>query len=443
MIRVEDASGYTGFAERELAPASVGELAEAMREASRQGVGVTVAGARTGVTGGCCPRGGWLVSTQRLKGLRIERGRAVAEAGVALESLHAAARSSRQLYPPDPTEWTASVGGTIATNASGARSFRYGATRQWVEALTVVHADGTVRRYERGEKIDFEVARLRAPATRKNTAGYLLAPGMDWVDLFIGSEGTLGVVAEAELRLMAAPRELLTGVVFFPDDESAVAAVDAWREVAGVRMLEYFDGASLALLGEAGGAALLIEQELAARDTAHDWMERLEAQHANLERSWIASNDAERERFRRFRHALPERVNEMVRQNGFMKLGSDFAVPVGANLAMLRYYREQLERAWTGQAVIFGHIGDAHVHVNLLSTTAAEFELGKNLMLDFARQAVALGGTVSAEHGLGKRKRELLGLQYTAEEIEAMRAVKRRLDPLGMLGRGTLFEEWR
>jgi FAD/FMN-containing dehydrogenase len=220
-----------------------------------------------------------------------------------------------------------------------------------------------------------------------------------------------------------------------------VAAVDAWREVAGVRMLEYFDGASLALLGEAGGAALLIEQELTARDTAHDWMERLEAQDANLERSWIASNDAERERFRRFRHALPERVNEMARRNGFMKLGSDFAVPVEANLAMLRYYREQLERAWTGQAVIFGHIGDAHVHVNLLSTTAAEFELGKSLMVDFARQAVALGGTVSAEHGLGKRKRELLALQYTAEEMEAMRAVKRRLDPLGILGRGTLFAE--
>ncbi|HEX6897751.1 MAG TPA: FAD-linked oxidase C-terminal domain-containing protein, partial [Bryobacteraceae bacterium] len=91
--------------------------------------------------------------------------------------------------------------------------------------------------------------------------------------------------------------------------------------------------------------------------------------------------------------------------------------------------------------VIFGHIGDAHVHVNILPSSQADFDLGQKLMLDFARQAVVLGGTVSAEHGLGKRKAKLLEIQYTSEQIDAMKQVKRRLDPDWLLNRGTLFGE--
>lgn len=440
MIAVEDASGYQGRADREFAPTSVEELAAIVRDAASQRIPITVAGGRTGVTGGCCPQGGWLVSMQRLNALRIEQGNALAQAGVSLQSLHAEAGATRQLYPPDPTEWTASVGGSIATNASGSRSFLYGSTRRWVRALTVVMADGTVRSFRRDDKIDFEVPAIRLPRARKNTAGYLLQPHMDWIDLIAGSEGTLAIVAEAELELIAAPRDLLTGVIFFEDDETALAAVDAWRTVPGVRMLEYVDSGSLRLLEQPGGSALLIEQELAPHADVHEWLDRLEEQHALLENSWIASNNAERERFRKFRHALPEKVNDTVRRNGFLKLGSDFAVPVESNLAMLRYYRQHLARELEGRYVIFGHIGDAHVHVNILPSTQAQFDRGRELMLEFARKAVSLGGTVSAEHGLGKRKRDLLKLQYSVDELQAMRAVKQRLDPDGLLGRGNLFD---
>ncbi|MCC6588755.1 MAG: FAD-binding oxidoreductase [Bryobacterales bacterium] len=439
MIAVEDASGYQGHADREFAPTSIDELAAVVREAASQRIPITVAGGRTGVTGGCCPQGGWLVGMQRLNALRIEQGIAFAQAGVSLQTLHAEAVATGQLYPPDPTEWTATAGGSIATNASGSRSFLYGATRRWVRALTVVMAGGTVRKFRRGDKIEFEVPTIRLPHTRKNTAGYLLQPSMDWIDLITGSEGTLAIVAEAELKLIPTPRDLLTGVIFFADDETALAAVDAWRTVPGVRMLEYVDSGSLRLLQQPGGSALLIEQELGLKADVHEWLDRLEEQHALLEDSWIASNNAERERFRKFRHALPEKVNETVRRNGFLKLGSDFAVPVESNLTMLRCYREHLEREFAGRYVIFGHIGDAHVHVNILPTTQAEFDRGRELMIEFARKAVSLGGTVSAEHGLGKRKRDLLQLQYPAKELEAMRAVKRRLDPDGLLGRGNLF----
>jgi FAD/FMN-containing dehydrogenase len=114
-------------------------------------------------------------------------------------------------------------------------------------------------------------------------------------------------------------------------------------------------------------------------------------------------------------------------------MGSDFAVPLARNREMLAFYKQRLEAEFPGRYVIFGHIGDAHVHVNIFSAEAGP------LLEEFARHAAALGGTVSAEHGLGKRKAHFLKLQYSDEDLEKMRAVKRRLDPKGILGRGTLW----
>jgi FAD/FMN-containing dehydrogenase len=165
----------------------------------------------------------------------------------------------------------------------------------------------------------------------------------------------------------------------------------------------------------------------------------LEQARADLDASWFATSDTDRERFRRFRHALPELVNDTVRRNGFLKLGSDYAVPIERNLEMLERYRHRLDAEFAGQYVIFGHIGDAHVHVNILPRTREEFDRGRVVMFDLAREAREFGGTVSAEHGLGKRKASLLEIQYTPEELEAMRQVKLRLDPHWLLGRGNLF----
>ncbi len=444
---LEDASGYRGHAERVLIPAGEAEVAAVLREASAAGVPVTIAGAGTGVTGARVPHGGWVLSLEKFTRLEIEPGHAVAGAGVILRDLHAAAQASGQFYPPDPTETSASIGGTIATNASGSRSFKYGGTRRWVERLRVVRADGRILDIGRGDRIDFDPGTLPLPAVTKNTAGYLLRPGMDWVDLFTGSEGTLGVVTEARLRLLPAPASVLGGVIFFPNDAMALDAVDDWRRNASPRMIEYFDEPSLALLRgrfpeipPAARAALLFEQELGSEDGCDGidaWLARIEAAGA-LDESWLADSPADRERFRRFRHALPELVNDTVRRNGTLKMGTDHAVPIERNREMLAYYRRRLEQEFPGRYVIFGHIGDAHVHVNILPSPE-QAEHATLLLADFARQAVALGGTVSAEHGLGKRKAHLLALQYAPEHLEAMRAVKRRLDPQGILGRGTLF----
>jgi len=432
---LEDASGLKGHADEVFVPTKEEELRDILRRASADRVPVTISGAGTGVTGGRVAQGGWVVSLEKFQRVEIQSGRAIAGAGVSLEKLQAEAGRTGQFYAPDPTERTASIGGNIATNASGSRSFRYGSTRRHVLGLRVVLMNGEVLVVKRGDKIDFPVPEIPLPNTTKNTAGYLLAPGMDWVDLFIGSEGTLGVVTEAELQLLPKPADVLAGVVFFLNDEAALDSVEAWRGLDGLRMIEYFDSNSLAILRQrfpetpGDGAALLIEQENGDIDF---WAENAP------EDSWFAASDQDRERFRRFRHALPELVNDTVRRRGFMKVNSDYAVPLARNREMLRHYHEKL-REQALDYVIFGHIGDAHVHINILPNSDDEFQTGQQLMLDFARHAVELGGTVSAEHGLGKRKVHLLALQYTEEQIESMKRVKRRLDPQWLLNRGNLF----
>ncbi|HYI94617.1 MAG TPA: FAD-binding oxidoreductase [Bryobacteraceae bacterium] len=444
----EDASGFRGHADSVYTPQSEAEVQRILVEASASLTPITISGAGTGVTGGRVPFGGIVLSLERFRHIDIQPGSARVGAGVLLRELQQAASSSEQFYAPDPTEISASIGGTIATNASGSRSFLYGDTRRHVLALRVALMNGSVLELRRGDPIPFETRAIPAPSTKKHTAGFPLRPGMDVLDLFIGSEGTLGVVMEAVVRLLPIPEELLSGIVFFRSDDDALTAVDMWREISGLRMLEYIDAGSLDLLRPtysdipgAAKSALLIEQQI-DNDSEYDaWDSRLTQTQALKEASWFAASDFDRERFRRFRHALPEAVNDLVRRRGVLKMNTDFAVPLERNREMIAIYRDALEREFPGQYVIFGHIGDAHVHVNILPNSGEDAERAKAVITQLAREAAAFGGTVSAEHGLGKRKSHLLAIQYTEEQIESMRAVKRRFDPHWLLGRGTLFPE--
>ena len=316
---ITDASGLPGHADEVFSPEEEAGVAELLSRASAERKPVTAMGALTGVAGGAAPSGGGGISLSRLRRLEILPGKAIVGAGTLLRDVQAAAASSGQFYAPDPTENTSSIGGNIAANASGSRSFRYGATRDHVLALRVALMDGRGLELRRGQPVDFAVPAIRFPRTTKHSAGYRLSPGMDFVDLFIGSEGTLGVVTEAELKLLPAPGELLGGVVFFPSEDAALDAVERWRPIAELRMLEYLDRASLQMMEVSQNAALMIELE---GDADLDMTGALE------DVSWFAMSSADRERFRQFRHALPERVNARIRKTGFLKISTDYAVPL-------------------------------------------------------------------------------------------------------------------
>jgi D-lactate dehydrogenase (cytochrome) len=479
-----DASNMRGGSAAEVVfPENTADVVSIIHEASRQRIPVTVSGAGTGVVGGRVPQGGIVLATDKLNRLgdiSLEHpGSVTAEAGVRLSDLQKAVGDHQLFYPPDPTESSCFVGGTVATNASGARSFKYGPTRNYVRRLKVVVPTGDVLDLQRGElradssgsfiiplangrSIQAQLPTYRMPQTSKHTSGYFIAPGMDLIDLFVGSEGTLGVITEAELLLLPNPQNVLSGVVFFAAEDDLLGFVREARaeslqtrksESAGsidARALEYFDVESLNFLrpnyplvpGHATGA-VFFEQEITDETEATlfaAWQTLLDRHSALIDDSWFASEEQDRRRIREFRHALPVLVNEWLAHHNQRKISTDMAVPDDEFAAMLRFYNQALETSGL-KCVVFGHIGDNHVHVNILPRDDDEAEKARELYGRFIERAVAVGGTISAEHGIGKLKREYLRVLYGDDHLREMAALKLAFDPAGILGRGNIFAE--
>ena len=479
-----DASNLPGgHAEKLFVPENAAELSQVLREANQGKTPVTISGARTGTVGGAIPFGGVVVSLEKLnrivavdKDARI----AVVEPGVILGDLQKAVDAVGLFYPPDPTEWSCQVGGTVATNASGARSFKYGATREFVRRLKVVLADGDIVEIRRGESIADEngsvtintaggreirtkLLTYERPNVRKNVSGYFNENPLDAIDLFIGSEGTLGVIAEIELSLVSKPDGFFSGIVFFGKEGDLLAFVDeakclsfeTRRQTACVptvdaSLIEYFDERALRFISEKfpdvpadAVGAIFFEQETTADSEdalLEKWNELLEKHNADLERSWFTTNEQDREKLREFRHALPVSVNERVVKNKQRKVGTDMAVPDGNFASFLRYYKDTLDASGLDH-VIFGHIGDCHLHANMLPKNADEAEKARHIYGRCVAQAIMLGGTVSAEHGIGKLKRKYLAAMMGERYLNEMADLKKQFDPNGILGRGNMFDE--
>lgn len=509
---LSDESRLQGHADRISFPRNETDLVAILREATTTGIPITFSGARTGITGGAVPQAGWLVSLTKMQaflGLRAEKAGYLlrCQPGLTLEAINHAiagktfegsdnwsepdrqtlerfAQAGPFLFPPDPTEQTASLGGMVACNASGARTLQYGATREYVHGMRVVLADGEILDLRRGREkatANREYALTTAggrqyegvlpaypmPAV-KNAAGYYADADMDMIDLFIGSEGTLGAFSEIEIALVPAP-DLILGVIAFFDAEPnaldfVLKARDREQGALPVKPLaiEFFDANTVRLLKarkeELGPSAeipelppnahtaIYIEIPTSEQDMekhALALLELIDACGADPDNAWTATTEQETERLKAFRHAVPEAVNQRVGERaaqtpGLTKLGTDFAVPDNAFAEMLQAYRTTLEAAKL-EYVIFGHVGNNHVHANILPRTLQEYETGKRLYLELATKAVALGGTVSGEHGIGKLKTYLLPLMYGQDGIDQMRAVKQVFDPNGLLNPGNVL----
>jgi D-lactate dehydrogenase (cytochrome) len=504
-----------GQAERVVFPENVEDVTEILRTASANKTPVTVSGAGTGTVGGRIPFAGIVLATDKLNQIKSvvhkeDGGRAVAEAGVRLVDLQRFVESENLFYPPDPTERSCFLGGTVATNASGARTFKYGPTRKYVKRLKIALASGDVINLRRGELradpggaikirlpsgglIEAHLPTYRMPRTRKHASGYYVAPQMDVLDLFIGSEGTLGVIVGIEVALLPKPEGLLSGIVFFKTDESVLSFVGEARELSlanrvsreregrrlgpliekalrvtdrssrptadqddesasliDARALEYFDCESLNFLRQkyeaipaAAVGAIFFEQETkAATDDPlmTQWLTLLERHNALVDGSWFATGEPDQAKLREFRHALPVLMNEWFARHQQRKVSTDMSVPDEAFPEMLRFYKDTL-RSSELRYTIFGHIGDNHVHVNILPRNDDEATKAREIYLQFLKRAAAAGGTLSAEHGIGKLKRDYLSLFYSEASLREMAALKRGFDPAGILGRGNIFAE--
>ncbi len=484
-----DASNLQGgYAEKLFIPETAEEIAEILKEAYEKQIKVTISGARTGTVGGAIPFGGIIISLEKLnkiKEINKSENFATVEAGVILNDFQKAVESENLFYPPDPTEWSCQIGGTISTNASGARSFKYGATREFVEELEIVLANGEILRLKRGENlskdgfielktengntIKAKLPTYKQPNVRKNTSGYITGETIDAIDLFIGSEGTIGIITQAKLRLLPKPESFFSGIIFFENEENLLKFVHEARDLSfntrqeaiknqkskiknqiDASLIEYFDENALKFISEkfpdvpeSAKGAIFFEQETTAEtedELLEAWNELLEKNNADLDKSWFTTTEQDREKMREFRHALPVSVNERIVRYKQKKIGTDMAVPDDKFASFLKFYKEKLDNSGL-EYVIFGHIGDNHLHANMIPKDEAEATRAKYLYGRFIAQSIMLGGTISAEHGIGKHKSKYLYVQYGERFLNEMAELKRSFDAKGILGRGNMFDE--
>ncbi len=320
--------------------------------------------------------------------------------------------------------------------------------------MEVVLAHGETIRIERGvhqaKGLDFQLGKIKGTLPRlkipevKTAAGYFVKPDMDLVDLFIGAEGTLGVVTEIIIKLWPLPKKRVGLVSFFPSEEEALDFVIFLRE-AGSSIspiaIEFLDDQSLELLRQTPSdlpelnpnfhTAIYFEYE---GDVPNIVVEKA----GEAIDCWIAESDHELDVLKQFRHAIPEAINQRIAERKMMKLGTDMSVPDGQLKKVMQLYRKGLAEAGL-EYVIFGHMGNNHVHVNILPHSLAEFEKGKVLYLDWAKQIIKMKGSISAEHGIGKLKIEFLEIMHGREGIHKMRKLKQLFDPDRLLNPGNLF----
>lgn len=414
-------------------PATVDQVEAVLRIAHEARLPVVPRAAGTGLSGGALPVcGGVVLSVERLDRLREIDERnlvAVAEAGVVTGDLQRAVEARGLFYPPDPSSRdTCRLGGNLAEDAAGPRSLKYGTTRRWVLGVEAVLADG--RRLETGGK------------SRKDATGYALA------QLLVGSEGTLAVVTAATLRLIARPAATLTLILPFERLEDAAAAVErvlaAGFDVAACELLEEAALAAVARV-EPLPAALVGRAAMLLLELDGDDRERLIGAAAGIEslarslgsgEALVADDPAGERRLWQVRRRVGEAVKSM---SAYKE--ADTVVPRAALAELVHAARRAAARQGI-TAICYGHAGDGNLHVNLLrgELDAAEWERRRDAAEEeLFRAVLALGGRITAEHGVGWVQRRYLPLALSEPALELTAAIKRAFDPRGILNPGKVL----
>jgi D-lactate dehydrogenase (cytochrome) len=417
----------------------------------------------------------------------LQDGRVRVGAGVPLADLQRVLAADGLFYPPVPTYDGAFVGGTIATNAAGPATFKYGSARRWVDALTIVLADGSILDLHRGDvtaspdgwlelplasgkPVRIPVPTYVMPDVAKLSAGYFARPGMDLIDLFIGSEGTLGFITDATLRV-APQRRRLVALISVASDARAVRLTAALRNKAesysggtgalDVSAVEYMDSRSLALVPDEVFQRANIAQPppdtgllLAQIEVDGDGDESLEQLDEALTACAVdrdpdvalPGDDRGAARLFALREAVPSSVNARIAavkarlQQDVEKTAGDMIVPFDRLEESLSLYRSTFERHGLEYAV-WGHVSDGNMHPNVVPGSIDDVSRGREALLEIARGIMAMGGAPLAEHGVGRSalKQQMLRDLYGDRGIEDMRAVKRALDPDWKFASGVVF----
>jgi FAD/FMN-containing dehydrogenase len=388
------------------------------------GAHVTIQGGRTSLVAGTVPEhDDVLLSTERLSALgdvdATER-RVTAEAGATLSAVQRAANSAGLVFGVDlGARDTATVGGMASTNAGGLRTVRYGNMGSQVIGIDVALPDGSVVR--------------RHSQVRADNTGY------DLPSLFVGAEGTLGVITALDLRLHPDPAHRVTAVCGFDELSALVDAGRLFRDLDTIAALELIDGRAGALAEEHLGAPppvpgrwLLLVELAADHDQTERLAEALAGVHTSSEPA-VGIDVAAQQRLWRVRESLAEVVGVFGPPLKF-----DVSLPLPAVAGFAREAETLVQRHAAGAVgVLFGHVGEGNLHLNVLRCSAEQEQQLYVAMMDLIAKC---GGNVSSEHGIGSRKRRYLDMSRDAADIAAMRSLKAAFDPTGYLNAAVLFD---
>lgn len=407
---------------------SLADVRLTLEVASTYGVPITPRGAGSGRVGGATTvRGGivlCLSQMNKLKDIDLREQTAVVEPGLVLEALHTAVEAEGLFYPPDPSSLSlCTVGGNVATNAGGPRAFKYGVTRNYVLGMDVALPTG--EQFFAGRR------------TRKGVTGY------DVAGLLVGSEGTLGVVGDVTVQLIKKPEAVLTVLALFEQVFDAGTCVESLI-TSGIRprCIELLDAATLEALRQAGNpidaraqALLLIELD-GDEPAIEREASRLEglAQDARALDVLAASDPAQRDRLWSARRDMSYAIRRLARH----KVSEDVVVP-RKHIGQLLHSVAQMSEATGIRTLTYGHAGDGNLHCNYLWNEEHEYPLVERSIRGLFETVVALGGTLSGEHGIGLLKAPYLPLEQNAALIALQQRIKASFDPKGILNPGKIF----
>jgi len=409
-------------------PATAREVSDIILLANRERFPVVPRGAGTGMSGGSVPASGGLVLSfermNRILEIDVQNRMAVAEPGVITGDLQAEVEARRLFYPPDPASHQfCTLGGNVAECAGGLRAVKYGVTRDYILGLEVVLPTGEI--IETGAR------------TLKSVAGY------DLTRLIVGSEGTLGVVTKIIVKLLPLPESIQTLAAYFPDIRSAAQAVATITASAIVpRALELIDGGALRAvenylkqdISHGSGAMLLVEVDgpLAVSASEIETLERIcrEAGAAMVKR---ATNKVEQDQLWKIRRSISPALYTIKPR----KINEDIVVPPSRVPDIIAEVQEIAKR-YGLLIVTFGHAGDGNIHVNILIEDE-ELPIAEKTVKEVFAAVVRMEGSISGEHGIGLSKASYLPMEVGKHALEAMKKIKRALDPNNILNPGKIF----
>lgn len=430
-----DGSKLSFLPDAVIAPKRNQDISTVLTLANATGMPVTVRGGGTSLTGSGSPvHGGWILDLSRWAKIKIDAdaGLAQVQCGAKVAAVHAAAEAQGWFYPPDPaSKLYSTIGGNVACNAGGMHGGKYGVTRDFVLALKGF--------LPTGEYVEW------GTPTKKFSAGFNLR------DLWIGSEGMLGVVTEATLKLIPLPPSRWTLLTSFADEIAAFRAARAlFHERVQPAICEFLDRTSVQCAeratgkvvfpGQAGRPVMLIE----LAGTANEVADQKSVVLAWAKSHALAFNEARDRAEAEELWSVRRKCSGAMFALGDSKLNEDIVVPLRSYEKFARFL-DRLRRESKLPIPTFGHLGDGNLHVNIMyhRENHAEYLRAEKAVGTLMKAVVALGGAISGEHGIGLAKSPFLAIQHSAAQIKAMRAVKDALDPMGILNPGKMFDVFK